>query len=382
MMRFKQSMSEDKRNLKYKISVVSEEAENEKRVILLPEHIKLLTNRGYNVIVEDGLGKYLGCDNEQYISAGAHIVKKEDAWQNGDLIIKYKAPVQNEYKYIKENCCVAALCHAEGNYSLIKEFIDKKCTVFSFEFFETSGGYFPLAIPGGQIAGKVAMIYALYYSQTQLGGSGKLPVKVSQLSCVTIGVIGYGNVGSSIIKMALDLGNNVILFGRNVDKMNKFAAVYSGRISCFECTEENLWREIKNIDILFGAILISTYSTKPIVTEDMILSMKKGSIIVDVTCGYGNGYMPFIKNKTTLQDPVTIMNDRLFIKIDNLPAAYHYTSTIEYSNQVSQYIDKLCRFVFEGINDTTVKNGMIIKNGTVVHNVLKEHLTYYEGNIL
>lgn len=96
---------------------------------------------------------------------------------------------------------------------------------------------------------------------------------------------------------------------------------------------------------MFGAILISTFDTKPVVTEQMIESMKKGSIIIDVTCGYGAGYMPFL-SKNRFTKSVLFEGWQDFVKIDNLPCAYHYTTTQAYSNYVAPYIEKLCDYIF------------------------------------
>lgn len=364
------------------VSVIREKMEGEKRVIMLPENVNKLVRKGYRVLVETGAGKTVGYTDNDYITAGAVIANEKQAWEGGDLILKYKPPIPEEYQYIKEGQTIAALCHAEGNYKLIKEFMKKKCNVYTFEFFETEDANFPLSIPGGEIAGKVAMLYAMYYSQTHLGGSGRLPVKVVGATKPTIGVIGYGNVGSSVIRMALDLGNNVIIFGHNIPKMKKMAIGYGGNIKCCLCSEESLFAELKNIDILFGAILISTYNTDPVVTKEMIDGMKNGSVIVDVTCGYGPGYMPFLENNTSLDDPILKKDGKTFIKIDNLPAAFHMTTTEAYTSNIEPYILQLCDRVFENKTDHISERGMIFKEGKIVHKVIEEHFKYYERNII
>lgn len=365
-----------------KISIIKEKMQGEKRVILMPKHVKKLIKNGYEVTVEKGAGESLGFVDSDYRDAGAEIATEREAWLSADLIIKYKPPIESEYQYIKEGIQIAALCHAEGNYPLMREFIKKKCTVFSYEFFKSAEDFFPLALAGGEIAGKVAMIYAMFYAQTQFSNFGKIPVNVNSAESVTIGVIGYGNVGSSIIKMALDLGNNVIVFGKNIPKLKKLSIAFGNKIKCCECNSENLYKELLDIDILFGAILISTFDTPPIVTEDMINVMKEGSIIIDVTCGYGKGYMPFFERETSLKEPVYYKNGKTFIKINNLPCAYHRTTTEAYSNNAYPYIEKLCDFVFRNKKDEIIENGKLFENGKIVHKVIQEHYEYYERNNL
>ena len=363
------------------ISIIKEKKLGEKRVILLPQHVRLLINNGYKVCVEHDAGINLGFSDTEYSNAGADIVSEEVAWEKGDLIIKYKPPTKNEFKYIKEHQNIAALCHAESDFQLMNEFIRKRCTVFTFEFFRDEKGKFPLAVPGGDIAGKVAMIYAMFLSHTQIGGKGKLPIRIEGVEPPTIGVIGYGNVGNSIIELALKLGNRVIVFGSNIKKMKEYASRFPGQpIEFYESRPEVLLSKMKEIDVLFGAILISTYNTQPIVTKEMIDCMKEGSIIIDVTCGYGDGYMPFFEKKTDLNNPFYLQDGKLFVKIDNLPCAYHNTTTQAYSNNVAPYIVKLCDYLFMNKSDNCVIHGKIFDNGSITHEVIQEHYDYYERN--
>lgn len=370
--------------MKNVVSIIKEKLPGEKRVILLPEHCRELEKRGYRVLVEKDAGINLGISNNEYQKCGCEVVSEREAWENANIVIKYKPPIKDEYKYLRDGLNLAALCHAEGNYPLIKEFIKNKMTVFSFEFIQTDSNYFPLAIPGGEIAGKVAFLYSMFYSQSHLGGSGMLPVGLNgKKSGVTVAVLGYGSVGASVIKMALSMGNRVVVFGRNVAKMKKMQVIFSEGVEFYECTEENLIKLLPEVNILIGAILESTYDTKEIISERMIELMPLGAVIIDVTCGYGErGYMPFFKKATSLFEPTYKFKDRIYIKIDNLPCAFHKTTTYSYSNNVAPYVAKICDFVLKEIEDQEVNAGCIVKEGQIVHDVLRRHFKYYENNRL
>lgn len=362
-----------------RVAVIKEKKVDEKRVILLPRHVEQLKKMGIEVLIESGAGEMAGYLDQEYLDYGGNIVSTEYAWHNADLILKYKPPIAEEFKYLNERTVLAALCHAEGDPVLINEFINKKVTVYTYEFFETEDGFFPLALPGGEIAGKVALIYGMYYLQSHLGGSGVLPISVKGAKQATIGIIGYGNVGASVIKTALELGNQVIVFGNNLAKMKKLSICFNdNNLRFVECTRDNLLNELRNVDILIGAILISTYTTEPIITEEMIKCMKKGSVIIDVTCGYGKGYMPVFERKTSLNDPVYQKEGLTYCKIDNLPCAFHKTTTEAYSSNVLPWIKSLCECLFNELTDTTIENGKIFDRGKIVHPVIDEHYKYYE----
>ena len=142
--------------MKKSISILKETLTNEKRIILLPNHIKKFVDSGYDVFVENNAGAEIGLMNQQYEHNGAIIVDTEQAWNCSDLIIKYKAPTEDEYKYLRRGMTVSAIFHAEGNRTLIEKLCEKGITAYSYEFFETDDGYFPLAMSGGEIAGKIA----------------------------------------------------------------------------------------------------------------------------------------------------------------------------------------------------------------------------------
>ena len=363
------------------ISILKEVREDEQRVILSPKHVSRLSQK-YKVLVSENAGIHIGFSNQDYMDSGAEIVSQEEAWDKGKLILKYKAPVVDEYKYIKDNQALAALLHAEGNPELLKELIDKRTRIFSFEYFRSGDDIFPLASPGGEIAGKMSVLYGLHFLQKQFGGYGRLLTKINGAEQGHIAVIGYGNVGGSALKFAHLLGNKVTVFGRNVHKMQKNKIFFDDNVQFLECTEHNLKKILPTVDLLIGAILISTFDTEAIITEEMIELMKPGTVIVDATCGYGAGYMPEIKDYTTLDSPYKkTKNGVIYCKIDNLPAAYPKTTAEAYGNNLIDWIEKLAEYVFDNKPNTVISNGEIIRNGEILNEEIRKHWKYYNVNI-
>lgn len=366
--------------MKLSISIIKERKENEKRVILTPIEVSKLVNNGYKVYAEHNCGSNCGYGDDMYKKCGAKIVSQRDAWQCADIILKYKTPLKCEYKFFSNKTILAALFHAEGNHDLLHAMITSKMTAYSFEFFETDDGFFPLAYPGGEIAGKSAVLYAAHYLQNGLGGKGKLLCDVTGVKRPKIGIIGYGSVGSGAISLSISLGCEVIVFGRNIEKLRKLQINYGNKIKIIESTYENLERIVPTLDVLIGAILISTYDTEPIITEDMIKKMESGSVVVDVTCGYGTGYMPFIKGYTTLEEPVRRVGNINCIKIDMLPSAYHQTTTVAYASNLLPYLEKFFKAVSSNNIDPISQRGCIISKGNILHPEIKKHWDYYEKN--
>lgn len=363
-----------------KVAILKETINGENRVILLPNDIDDLVKK-YDVYVESGAGEALGFTDEKYKKHGAIISNREYCWHECDFIIKYKGPTKEEYKYLNENTKISAIFHAEGNYELLKELKKKKVTAYTYEFIETEDGYFPMAYPGGEIAGKMAVMYANFYQQKQYGGSGKALFQIRGASRSKIAIIGYGNVGGAAIKMASELGNDVYVFGKNINKLKKHSVYMNENVHCLESNEKNLKNILPQMDAIIGAILISTYDTEPIITKEIFSSLKKGTVVIDVTCGYGSGYIPSIDKYTNLNNPIYVSkNGIVCCKIDNLPSAYPISTTEAYSLNSKEWIMKILDSELKGIENPDINRGKIFEKGKIVHKVIKEHWDYYEKN--
>ena len=362
--------------MKKKVSILKETINGENRVILLPQDIQTIAEK-YDLIIEKDAGINLGYTNEDYEKFGARIASKEECWK-ADFILKYKAPTKNEYKYLNSNTKLAAIFHAEGNKELIKEMINKEVTAYTYEFIETKDGFFPMAYPGGEMAGKMAIIYANFFSQKQHGGSGKALFAVRGCEKAKIAIIGYGNVGGAAIKLATDLGNDVYIFGSNINKLKKLSVLMDENVHCIESTKENLKRTLPEMDAIIGAILILTYDTQPLISDEIFKKLKKGTVVIDVTCGYGKGYIPNIDKYTDLKNPIYLTEHGIVCcKIDNLPSAYPITTTQAYSKNAIEWILKILDTELNGNISDEVLKGKIFEKGQIVHEVIKEHWKYY-----
>lgn len=363
--------------MKKRVSILKETIKDEDRVILLPHDIIPITKK-YDVLVEQNAGSNLGYADEDYEKCGAIICSKEECWE-ADFILKYKAPTKSEYQYLNENTKMSAIFHAEGNKELIKEMKSKKVTAYTYEFIRTDDSIFPMAFSGGEIAGKMAVMYANFFLQKQYGGAGHALFSVRGSQKAKVAVIGYGNVGAAAIKIASDLGNEVYVFGTNINKLKKLSVLMNDNVHCIESTENNLKTYLPQMNAIIGAILISTYDTNPIITEEIFNSLKKGTVIVDVTCGYGKGYIPSIDKYTSLSSPISIKNGIVCCKIDNLPSAYPLTTTQAYSKSAAEWILKILDTELSNQASPEVLQAKIFDKGEIVHDVIKKHWEYYES---
>lgn len=249
---------------------------------------------------------------------------------------------------------------------------------FSFEYFKTNRNIFPFAYVGGQIAGQMAVLYANHFLQNQFGGAGVSLFHVDGATQPHVAVIGYGHVGGAAIQLLLSIGCKVSVFCRDTFSARKAFRLVQGDIEVYSSTEENYCKVLPKVDALIGSILISTNETSPIVTDTMIKTMKKGAVIVDVTAGYGSGYLPSIRDFTTLEAPYTTTESgQNYIKINNFPSAYPKTSSEAYGNQLFLLLPRLLCFLEGNQSDTFISSGRItykglITNPSVKHDIINE----------
>lgn len=361
--------------MKRSIAIIKEKNVGERRVILLPSEIGLFINLGYEVFVEENAGLCVGMSNDDYIKCGATILTASEIWRSSPFIVKYKAPNEQEYHFLREGTHLCALFHAEGNIKLVNELCKRNLTAYSYEFFKTKDNIFPLAVVGGEIAGKMAVIYGIYHLQASFGGSGVLMMDIYGAKKGKAIVIGYGNVGSAAIKTLIALGNDVIVFGTNKGRLAKFQRLFGNSIECKIYEPTTFEQELQDADLVIGAILISTFDTPSILGESALKKMKKGSMIIDVTCGYGNkGYMSTFEKTTNFKEPVYIKEGVLHCKIDILPSNVPITTSQAFSRNVAPYLVKLGDAIYDNKFDEVSSMGKIIENGQIVNSIVNENI--------
>lgn len=359
------------------ISIIKEKKVGERRTILLPEDLRIFIQNGYDVYVERGTGSGIGISDKEYANIGAKIVSTKQAWTQSNVIFKYKPPVDSEFRYINADKHIGAVFHAEGNKELTDKLLKSKCTAYTYEFFKTKEGIFPASVASSEIAGKVAVIFAAYHLQNNRGGSGVLLAPVVNVKPPKVVVIGYGNAGGSAARMAATMGGRVVVFGTNREKLRAFQSSMPIGTECFINTPKKLREELQDADIVIGAILISTYDTKPIITKEMVKKMKKGSIIMDVTCGYGSGYIETFDHNTTLENPVFSKYGVLHCKVDVLPSAYSVTTVQAMSKHLSYYLYRMAEGIYAQKPYDVAEAGKIVQNGKIVHFEVQRHMEHW-----
>jgi alanine dehydrogenase len=352
------------------VSLLREHRPGERRVLLLPRDAAALSGI-CDLQVETGAGLGLGIPDDAYIRAGAQIAADAEAWESADLLLKLKAPTVTDVQRIRPGAAIAALFHAEGTPEVVAELLDRNITAYSFEYFQDDDGSFPLMAATGEIAGQMAVIYAAYHLQSHLDGSGIALPACAHAPAARVSVIGYGNAGRAAAATALALGAEVTVYTWQRDRDSelrpgtcpKFAPLHGPG------TADGLARS----DVIIGALRISTFDTPPVVTADIVARMRQGSVIVDVTAGFGTGYIETSDQLTSLESPYHTASGVKHIKIRTLPLGVHRTAAAQISHLYTPAIRRLITSLDGTAPDPGALRGQITAAGRIVNGQVRRH---------
>ena len=356
------------------VGVPKEIKNNENRVALTPEGAKQLISHGHEVFVEDNAGFGSGFSNEEYKKSGVRIVSSADAWK-ADLVIKVKEPLENEYRFLNEKSILFTYLHLAGvDKSLTIELLNKKTTSIAYETVEDKYHRLPLLAPMSAVAGNMAVQIGAYYLAKFNNGKGMMLGEVLGHFYGKVVIIGDGVVGRHSAKTAYGIGANVYLFGRHEERMDNLRELIGKKSHIFLSTPESIAEHVKDADLVVGAVLVTGAKAPHVVTEEMVMTMQPGSVIVDVSIDQGGGIET--SRPTKHSDPVFIKHGVIHNCVTSMPGAYPRTSTIALTNATLPYILRLANNSFLNAikNDEGFAKGINTYKGCITNKLVAEAL--------
>ncbi|MBN2878086.1 MAG: alanine dehydrogenase [Clostridia bacterium] len=330
------------------IAVPKEIKNNENRVSLTPAGVHQLKLDGHDVVVEKNAGAGSGFVDEDYVREGAKILATaKEVYDAGDIIVKVKEPLKEEYDLMKTGQAMFTYLHLAPNAELTKALVDKKITGIAYETLQLSDGSLPLLIPMSEVAGRMSIQVAAMLQQKYYGGRGMLLGGVPGVLPAEVVIIGGGVVGSNAAQMAVGLGANVTIIDKNQRRLAELDALYRGRVNTLMSTPLHVAEAVKRADVLIGAVLLPGAKAPKTVSEEMVKTMKKGSVIVDVAIDQG-GTVETIDRVTTHDNPSYEKHGVIHYSVANMPGAVAYTSTQALTGVTLPWLQKLAN---EGVEE-------------------------------
>jgi alanine dehydrogenase len=345
------------------------------RVGMTPFGVQDLVHEGHMVLVEFNAGAGSGFSDKEYEKAGAKIVDKQQIFERAELIVKVKEPIPSEYELIREEQALFTYLHLAPNRALAEVLLRKKVTAIAYETLRKNDSL-PLLAPMSEIAGRMAPLMAAYYLQKFKGGSGILATGASGVKPAKIVILGAGVVGTNAARVASSLGMETVVMNKGTDRLQKIDEMFLGRVETLPVTTQTIDEEIREADIIIGAVLVPGGRTPILITRRLLRFMKKGSVIVDVAVDQGG--CTETSRPTTHDDPVYEVDGIIHYCVANMPGAYPRTSTLALTNATLPYIRILAS---EGIGkaaqtDAVIRSALNTYQGKIVNSALAESLGF------
>ncbi len=325
------------------VSVPKEIKNQEYRVGITPAGVKALADAGHKVLVEKNAGTAIGITDADYIAAGAQMVDTAaEAW-SGDMVVKVKEPLAPEYQYFREGMVLFTYLHLAAEPELTKALLEKKVTAIAYETVQLPNRQLPLLAPMSEVAGRMAAQVGAQLLTKREGGMGLLMGGTAGVPAANFVVVGAGVVGFNAAKVAVGMGAKVTILDVNIARLREIDDLYGNRIQTIYSNALNVAHAVKDADVVVGSVLIPGAATPQLVTEEMVKSMKPGSVIVDVAIDQGGAVQTTAKHGATSHDNPTFITENGVVCycVGNMPGAVARTSTFTLTNATLPYMVKL-----------------------------------------
>ncbi|MCC8250567.1 alanine dehydrogenase [Saccharothrix luteola] len=319
-----------------RIAVPREIKNHEYRVALTPAGAHELTQRGHDVVVEAGAGLGSAITDEEYLAAGAKVLAgADDVWAEGDLVLKVKEPIAEEYPRLREGQVLFTYLHLAADRPLTQALLDSGTTAVAYETVQTANGALPLLAPMSEVAGRLAPQVGAFSLMKPSGGRGVLPGGVPGVHPARVVVIGGGVAGLNAAAIAVGMGADVQILDTNVDRLRHIDALYQGRLRTVTSNRYSVEQAVREADLVIGAVLVPGAKAPKLVSNELVADMRPGSVLVDIAIDQGGCFAD--SRPTTHADPTYQVHDTVFYCVANMPGAVPRTSTYALTNVTLPY---------------------------------------------
>jgi alanine dehydrogenase len=322
------------------VGVPKEVKDHEARVGLVPSGVGALVEAGHTVLVESGAGEKSTLTDDEYEEFGAEVVASAaDVWNRSDLIVKVKEPQPSEYEFLRPGLTLFTYLHLAPLPELTDQLLTRRVTAVAYETIREKDGSLPLLTPMSEVAGRMAVQVGAQYLEAPNGGRGILLGGIPGVSAANVTILGGGVVGHNAAKMAVGLGAHVTIIDKNLDRLRALDDIYNSQIVTLASNTWTIRETLRLADLVIGAVLIPGAAAPKLVRRDMIKSMKRGSVVVDVAIDQGGCFET--SHPTTHTDPTYVVDGVVHYCVSNMPAAVPHTSTFGLTNATFPYVLQL-----------------------------------------
>ena len=354
------------------VGVPKEIKVHESRVAITPEGVSEFVHAGHTVVIQDGAGVGSAITNEDFIQAGATIVATADeVWQKADLVLKVKEPIESEYSKMRKGQTLFTYLHLAASKACTDALVASGTTAIAYETVEVNGTL-PLLAPMSEVAGRLATQVGATALQKPHGGRGVLLGGVPGVAPGRVVVIGGGVAGLNAAVIAHGMGADVTVFDRSISRLQYIDTIYGGRIKTLVASKHALEREIKQADLVIGAVLVHGAKAPKLVSNTLVSQMKSGSVLVDIAIDQGGCFED--SKATTHAEPTYTVHNSVFYCVANMPGAVPVASTYALTNATLPYALSLANLGWKAAcrKDPNLAKGLNVHEGKIYYSAVAE----------
>jgi alanine dehydrogenase len=322
------------------VGILKEIKAEENRVCMSPGGVEFMRQLGHRILVEKNAGKASGFSDANYKKAGAEIVASpEDIFKRAKIIMRVKEPQPFEYNLIRKGQMYFSYLHLAASKDLTQALIKSKAVCISYETIQKADGTLPLLTPMSEVAGPMAIHEGAKYLEMAQGGQGVLLGGVPGVDPATVVIIGGGAVGINAAKIASGMGAKVYILDIDLDRLRYLSDVMPAQCVTLMSSPSAIRNVLPNADLVVGAVLVPGSKTPTLVTREMLGTMKKGAVLVDVSIDQGGCFET--SKETTHKKPIYKIDGIVHYAVSNMPGALPRTSTLALNNATLPYIAEI-----------------------------------------
>jgi alanine dehydrogenase len=358
-----------------KIGVPKEIKNHEYRVGLTPASVSELTAAGHSVFVETTAGMGIDFSDADYVDAGAIILPSPAAvFETAEMIVKVKEPQSSEIAMLRPHHLLFTYLHLAADKAQAEGLMASGATCIAYETVTSRTGSLPLLKPMSEVAGRMSIQVGAHYLEKEQGGRGVLLGGVPGVAPARVAILGGGVAGVNAAQMAVGQRADVTIYDINNERLAELDMFFGSQIKTAYASKAAIAAAVSKAHLVIGAVLVPGAAAPKLVTREMLKTMKRGSVLVDIAIDQGGCFET--SHATTHSDPVYVEEGVIHYCVANMPGAVARTSAFALNNATLPFALKLANMGAEAAMkaDPHLANGLNVAGGKIMHPAVAEAL--------
>ncbi len=358
-----------------RVGVPKEIKVQEYRVGLTPASVAELVAAGHEVFVETTAGNGIDFPDEAYTAVGAKILPNADeVFRAADMIVKVKEPQAVEIARLEPRHTLFTYLHLAPDPDQAHGLMKSGATCIAYETVTSRSGALPLLKPMSEVAGRMSIQVAAHFLEKEQGGRGVLLGGVPGVAPAKIAILGGGVSGINAAQMATGLRADVTIYDINNDRLAELDMHFGSQIKTAYASKSAIAEAVQRCEVVIGAVLLPGAAAPKLVTRDMLKTMMRGAVLVDISIDQGGCFET--SRPTTHDDPVYEIDGVIHYCVANMPGAVARTSAIALNNATLPFVLRLANMGAEAAMaaDPHLANGLNVSGGKIRHEAVAEAL--------